>query len=190
MKRWMPAALASLLLCIGFGLALTVYLQPMEEKLYDLSLFWEGEAMPENWVYDQKGWTVFTQQGEQVNELTPNGFGSFSGLSFPEQTFYFSRVMKENLARPTLRLELASSTVSVRVFGRHAHLYRLPGAGQPDWLFAASQSELLPGGAAAGHPAPELCRQNPDHRPVCRPGNRNRSDCNPLRRNPVLRVHL
>ncbi len=60
--------------------------------------------MPEDWVYDQKGWTVFTQEGDKRRELEPDGSGGFSALQYPGQTVYFSRVMEEDLESPILRL--------------------------------------------------------------------------------------
>lgn len=58
-----------------------------------MSLVWTTEAIPDDWVYDQKGWTVFTQEGDAATELDPDGFGGFYGLDEPGQTFYFSRVI-------------------------------------------------------------------------------------------------
>ena len=69
MKQWLlrgTAAAAALLLCGFFAAALLFYTQPMTEQTYDLSLGWTSEAMPEGWVYDQKGWTVCTQEGEDT----------------------------------------------------------------------------------------------------------------------------
>ena len=51
---------AFLLFCVG---ALVRYARPMNDASYDLSLAWAGEAMPSDWVYDQKGWRVFTMEG-------------------------------------------------------------------------------------------------------------------------------
>lgn len=73
--------------------------------------------MPDDWVYDQKGWTVFTQEGDAVTELVPDGFGGFSGLSEPGQTFYFSRVIEEDLDSPTLYLDAADRTFAVFLDG-------------------------------------------------------------------------
>ena len=115
--RFAVSFAACLLLCIGAAWALTVYFHPMENSVYDLSLFWEGEALPEDWVYDQKGWRVFVQDGEEARDLEPDGLGGFSGLSRPGQTFYFSRVMEEDLDSPTLRLGAADRTFSVFLDG-------------------------------------------------------------------------
>ena len=46
-----------LALCLLFGYVLFVYTVPMQDASFDLSLMWEGEALPEDWQYDQKGWT-------------------------------------------------------------------------------------------------------------------------------------
>lgn len=115
-KGFIAAALISLALCAGFGWALGVFWKPMDHPIYDLSMQnWNGEteAVPDDWVYDQKGWTVFTQEGNTIRELEPNGLGGFSALQYPGQTFYFSRVMAEELDSPTLRLGAANWTFSV-----------------------------------------------------------------------------
>ena len=107
----------SLALCAVFAAVLLLYARPMEDAVYDLSMICSGEAIPADWVYDQKGWTVFTQEGEAVTELSPNGFGGFTGLAVPGQTFYFSRVMTEELSSPTLRLAVANRNVAVFLDG-------------------------------------------------------------------------
>ena len=120
MTKWLrfgAAAMLALLLGAMFGRILTIYYDPMEDASYDLSLSWATEAVPEDWVYDQKGWTVFTQEGERMAELTPDGFGGFTGLGEPGQTFYFSRVIEEELDSPTLRLGTANRTFSVFLDG-------------------------------------------------------------------------
>ncbi len=99
------------------GALLLKCMKPMEDRAYDLSLVWVGEAMPEDWVYDQKGWTVFTQEGEAVTELVPDGSGGFSGPVEPGQTFYFSRVLVEDLDSPILRLGTADRTFAVFLDG-------------------------------------------------------------------------
>lgn len=76
-------------------------LRPMENRAYDLSLLFTSEAIPEGWVYDQKGWTVFTQEGDTVTGLAPNGFGGFDRLDELGQTFYFSRVLSEDVDSPS-----------------------------------------------------------------------------------------
>ena len=120
MKKWtrLGASMLTLTLCLMFGVLLLNCMRPVEDRAYDLSLMsWEGEGMPEGWVYDQKGWTVFTQQGERVKELSPNGFGGFDRLDEPGQTFYFSRVLWEEVDGPTLRLDTGESAVAVFLDG-------------------------------------------------------------------------
>ena len=116
-KRFIVMLAVALALCLIFGAVLGIFLAPMDDSVYNLSLFWEGETPPDDWVYDQKGWTVFVQEKEDIRELEPNGMGSFSSLDYPEQTFYMSRVMEETLESPTLRLETASRTFSVFLDG-------------------------------------------------------------------------
>lgn len=119
MKKWtrLGAAILTLTLCMVFGGLLLNCMKPMEDRAYDLSLIWAGEAMPEDWVYDQKGWTVFTQEGESVTELAPDGFGGFDRLTEPGQTFYFSRPLSEDVDSPTLRLDTGNSAVTVFLDG-------------------------------------------------------------------------
>lgn len=81
----------------------------MEDAIYDFAMTWEGEGVPEDWVYDQKGWQVFTSDGE----LIPDGFGSFYGPVQPEQTFFFSREMTEKLDAPYLRINTNSNSIAV-----------------------------------------------------------------------------
>lgn len=107
-----------MLVCVAivavFALALTVYTKPMEALSLDLSMTVADGASPEEW--DNKGWTVFTQDGETVTELTPNGFGSFTGLELG-QTFYFSRVLEEALDDPMLQLGTVDRNFSVFLDG-------------------------------------------------------------------------
>lgn len=106
-----------LALCLLFGYMLFVYTVPMQDASYDLSLIWEGEAPPEDWQYDQKGWTVFTQEEEQQTILTADGMGGFTGLQKPGQTFYFSRALSETLDSPTLRLDASDRGMAVFLDG-------------------------------------------------------------------------
>lgn len=110
--RWALAAV-SLVLCALFALGLLAYTQPMEAQVYDLSFVWEGETPPEGWVFSDKGWTVFTQEGTEKRELVSNGVGGYTGLDFPGQTIYFSRVLAEPLDAPTLQIAAADSAIAV-----------------------------------------------------------------------------
>ncbi len=120
MNKWMRttvAGLASLALCAVFGTVLLVYAKPFSDQTYSLAMTWETEAMPDGWVYDQKGWTVFTQEGEAFTELTADGYGGFSGMESPGETFYFSRTMEEALNCPTLRLTPGETAIAIFLDG-------------------------------------------------------------------------
>ena len=75
--RWALAAVA-LALCALFAAGLLAYAHPMEAEVYDLSLAWEGEAVPADWVFSDKGWTVFTREGAEQRELSPDGLGGYT----------------------------------------------------------------------------------------------------------------
>lgn len=120
MKKWIrfgAAVILALAVCAVSAALLLACMTPMEDRAYDLALHWRTEARPEGWVYDQKGWTVFTQEGETVTELTPDGQGGFDRLDELGQTFYYSRVMTEEVDSPTLRLDTANSAVTVFLDG-------------------------------------------------------------------------
>lgn len=120
MKR-MGIRAAALALCLAllcfFGGALLRYARPMEDVAYDFSLAWAGEAMPENWVYDQKGWSVFTLEDGERSELAANGFGGFSGDVEPGEVFYFSRVLSEAVDAPTLQIDTSERAIAVFLDG-------------------------------------------------------------------------
>lgn len=104
----------SLAISAAFTMALLAYTRPMEDASYNLSLGWEeGEALPDDWSYDDKGWTVFTQENDTVTKLKPDGFGGFDGLRYLGQTFYYSRTMYEDLDSPILRITAASPSIAV-----------------------------------------------------------------------------
>ncbi|MBQ8813911.1 MAG: GHKL domain-containing protein [Lachnospiraceae bacterium] len=107
------ALLISLVLCIGFGTLLSVYTRPMEDLSLNLSLLGQMEGEISTSVeYDDKGWTVFTQDEDNKTFLEPDGFGGYTGLELG-QTFYFSRVLAEELDTPTLQLGAADRRFSV-----------------------------------------------------------------------------
>lgn len=114
---YMLASAACLALALIFGGVLSAYAVPTQDASYDLSLNWEGEALPEDWQYDQKGWTVFMQEGERTIPLTADGMGGFTGLREAGETFYFSRVLTETPDAPILWLDAANCTVAVFLDG-------------------------------------------------------------------------
>lgn len=115
---FLPVSAACLLLILLFGRVLFVYTVPMRDASYDLSFYEDEAAVPEDFQYDQKGWTIFVQEGEQRVALTADGMGGFTGLQEPGQTFYFSRTMTETLDSPTLRLNVANYSIAVFLDGK------------------------------------------------------------------------
>lgn len=103
--------LVALVLSITFGLVLTMYVPPMDDVSLDLSLSIE-DSLEDPIDFDSKGWTVFIQEGDIRTELQNNGFGGYTGLELG-QTFYYSRVMEEELNSPTLQLSVSESTFAV-----------------------------------------------------------------------------
>ncbi|MCH1983273.1 GHKL domain-containing protein [Ruminococcus sp. OA3] len=109
LPKLITALLISLLLCIPAALAVFYYTQPMEDLSFDLSLLpedgqeWEGN----------KGWSVYTDHKGEKRQLTSDGSGGYSGLSYPGQTFYYSREMSEKLDSPVLQIGVVNRTVSV-----------------------------------------------------------------------------
>lgn len=105
-------------LCLIFGSILLMYAKPMEDISLDLTMapIMDGEEIdPER--FDSKGWTVYTQEGDTITELEPDGFGGFTGLELG-QTFYYSRVMEEQPDSPTLQIGAANRTFSVWLDGQ------------------------------------------------------------------------
>lgn len=115
------ASAAAILIFLFFSAILLLYVYPWKETSYSFSIAdfgnFEGSHAPAFTNYDQKGWTVFVQEGQQRRELTADGFGGFSGLSYLDQTFYFSRVMTERVDRPTLTLNAANRAIAVFLDG-------------------------------------------------------------------------
>lgn len=120
MKR-AAMAMAATILCIAFvlgaGDALMRYARPMNSFTYDLSLIWSGEAMPEGWTYDQKGWTVFTMRGGRKHVLNATETGGFWGDVQPDETFYFSRTLTENVDAPQLQIDAYDRSMAVFLDG-------------------------------------------------------------------------
>lgn len=103
------AFLISVLICAFAIPALLCFNNPMNDQQYNLSMMIEdGETETTD-----KGWTVFTNNKGEVKELTPDGTGGFSGIDYDGQTFYFSRVMKEELDSPTIRIGTVNRNISV-----------------------------------------------------------------------------
>lgn len=99
------SVLLTVCIAAGFGAVLLMYAFPMSDVSMDLSLMPNEDGLvldPDN--FDNKGWTVYVADEETITELTPTGFGGYRGIELG-QTFYFSRVMEENLDSPTLQID-------------------------------------------------------------------------------------
>ena len=110
LHKVLPVILA-LILCLLFGAILTVYTVPMKDVSLNLSLGME-EGFLVSETYDDKGWTVYTQNGDTRTELEPDGLGGYLGIELG-QTFYFSRVLEEDLDSPTLQIAPVNRNFSV-----------------------------------------------------------------------------
>ena len=102
--RYGPLVIA-LILAVLCACVFMIYINPMENVSYDLSLMSQEDRLiadPEQ--FDNKGWTVYTQEGDVRTELTPDGYGGYTGLELG-QTFYLSRVLVEELDSPTLSID-------------------------------------------------------------------------------------
>lgn len=113
-SRQLLAILFTFVVCTFFGFMLFSYTVPMDNLSLDLSLGLPDGASEED--FDEKGWTVFIQEGEKVTELESNGIGGYTGLALG-QTFYFSRVLEESLDAPTLQLGVVDRSISVFLDG-------------------------------------------------------------------------
>lgn len=100
----------ALILFIIFALILTSYTAPMKNLSLDLSVVLPDGADSSD--FDDKGWTVFVQEGDTKTILEPDYFGCYSGLELG-QTFYYSRILKEELDSPTLQIDPVNRNFSV-----------------------------------------------------------------------------
>ena len=92
MRRWImrgAAAFMVLLLCGFFAATLLFFTQPMTEQTFDLSV-------------ETVQWEVYIQEGQQRTDLLPDGDIGYTGLSAPGQTFYFSRILTDEVESPVL----------------------------------------------------------------------------------------
>lgn len=118
-RFWLGAAVA-LALCVAFAWVFVTYAQPMEDRMYDLSIVVEDGAVNpygEVDVAEALGWTVYIRNGDTVIPLSPDGYGAYGELDAPGQTFYFSRVMTEELDAATLQLGAADRNFAVFLDG-------------------------------------------------------------------------
>lgn len=112
MKQHIPLIIALILGVLCAGLML-IYAEPMDDVSLDLSLCSGEDVLEDDGSdYDSKGWTVYIYQDGTAAELVADGFGGYSGLELG-QTFYFSRMMEEELDSPTIQLSPGESCFAV-----------------------------------------------------------------------------
>lgn len=109
LPKTVPALLISIFLCIPSVLAVFSYTWPMEDVTYPLFQYPEDG---QEWE-DADSWKFYTNEKGAETELTSNGFGGYLGLSYPGQTFYYSRILAEEAQSPMLKIEAVNRTVSV-----------------------------------------------------------------------------
>ncbi len=88
----------------------------MENRIYDLSLIptqSENETYDTTQPFDNLGWTIYTQEGENITEIKPDEYNRLIGLSYQGQTFYYSRTLNEKLDSPTLQIGVVNRTIAV-----------------------------------------------------------------------------
>lgn len=105
--------LICVVLCLVFGGILMIYASPMEDVSIDLSLIDKSSAISEvTETPDEKGWEVYTREGDVTKELEPDGRGFYLGIELG-QTLYLSRVLEEDMDAPTLQIGSADRTFVV-----------------------------------------------------------------------------
>lgn len=116
MYKYIRALTAIIISIVTICMALTILMffsHSMNDTSYNLSLLAE-DGQESN---EEKGWSVYTNNNGIVKELTPDNTGGYLGLDYAGQTFYFSRIMNENVEDPTLRIGVVNRTVSVFLDG-------------------------------------------------------------------------
>lgn len=120
MKRkliiWIWTAIILTLLAV-FASVFVRYAQPMKSEHYDLSPVVEKNETANVDRSGELGWQIYTQTGSDVTPLTFDGLGCYEGLQYLGQTFYFSRVIQEELDSPTLALASINRNFTVFLDG-------------------------------------------------------------------------
>lgn len=105
-----------IVLFVGFGYVLTIYTKPIENHIYDLSpISTQGDETTLDTLtpFDDHGWTIYTKENETISEIKPDEKNRLIGLSYLGQTFYYSRILTEELDSPTLQIGVANRTIAV-----------------------------------------------------------------------------
>ncbi len=90
-----------------------MYTKPMENRIYDLSIISTKSDFYTLVPFDEHGWTIYTKENEIITEIKPDEKNRLVGLSYLGQTFYYSRILKEELDSPTLQIGVANRTIAV-----------------------------------------------------------------------------
>ncbi len=118
LKILIPVAAAALL-CGLFVPVLLTYTHPLKNDIYDLSVSSVKERTQQvESKEDANGWTAFLMEGEEKTSLFYDGIEGFTGIERPGQTFYYSRVMDQEVDDPTLRIGVVNRNVSVFLDGQ------------------------------------------------------------------------
>lgn len=112
-KTGIAVTAAVLALCAVSVGALSVYTRSKKEKYYDLSVDWEGGALPSDEPFEQNGWSAYTCEGAGMTLMTVDSAGGFAGQAYPGQTVYFARVLEEDVDSPMLVLDTGNCSVVV-----------------------------------------------------------------------------
>lgn len=110
LKKIIPAVCISLFLGGISTFFLLSYHQTVDTAL-NLSTFTSsGEAVT---GASEADWEVFTMTDGEKTLLTCDEYGSYMGLTYPGQTFYYSRVLKETLTDPILYIWASNYAVCI-----------------------------------------------------------------------------
>ena len=129
-KTKMFPLLISLILILVFGYILLAYTAPMHDGTVDLSLYAGGKHNPQQ-SSDNKGWTIYTQEGDLVSVLQNDGKGRFPGIG-SGQTLYMSRTLVAELESPSIQIATENATYIIWLDGEviysdHPELDPVPG---------------------------------------------------------------
>ena len=120
MRKRIPLLIVSLIvlaMALFFANIFVTYAQPMRSDSIDLPLVARLDEVTNQDRSTELGWTVYTQEGDAGTPLAYDGFACYDGLQYLGQTFYYSRVMTEELDAATLSLTSANRNFSVFLDG-------------------------------------------------------------------------
>lgn len=111
MKTKYLSLLVAVALVLLFLPILLLYALPMSNETVPLSAHLDSIASTQA---GNSGWTVYTADSQgHTTPLTASAQGGYTGLDYPGQTIYCSRILYEDLDNPTLQIDAANCSVSV-----------------------------------------------------------------------------